>query len=33
MTDDVKCLFEVNKQGTNRALVIERLHPLMRDFD
>ena len=29
--NNVKGLFEVDKQGTNRALVIKSLHPLMLD--
>jgi len=33
MVDDVEGLFEVNKQGTNRALIIESLEPLMLNSD
>ena len=31
MVNNVEGLFEVNKQGTNRTLVITSLHPLMLD--
>jgi len=33
MVDDVEGLFEVDKQGTNRALIIQSLEPLMLNSD
>ena len=33
VVDDVEGLFEVNKQGTNRALIIQSLQPLVLNSD